>query len=212
MCPLRLALYVAQRARKLCEKKLGPLHDSTLKVSFILNSIRDVDGALRRPADRNLHFISFNAMSKVGYQNYLDLAKIIRRRAFVEELGVSPDEESDSMDNNSNHLLGLYGDAPVSYARWRMDESQALIDRLCTLRGYRYRGVARSCFETVIKEASAQITASNKTLSGLTLLVPHTQTLLKQKLVQSNFVPMDGSPTDLCNYIRMHLAVQPGTF
>mmetsp|Transcript_4378 Transcript_4378/g.16117 ORF Transcript_4378/g.16117 Transcript_4378/m.16117 type:complete len:114 (-) Transcript_4378:536-877(-) len=54
-----------ERARKICEKSLGPAHASTIKVLFIITSMRDVDGSMRKPTDSNLHFTSSDAVSGI---------------------------------------------------------------------------------------------------------------------------------------------------
>ena len=117
--------------------------------------MREVDGTLRKPADVNLHFRFFDiTMSESEYRNNIDISRILRRRAFVDELGVSADVEFDNLDAKSRHSLGFYGDAPVSYARWHIDGNAAVVDRLCTLRAYRYRGVARRCMENIAQDIS----------------------------------------------------------
>jgi len=151
--------------------------------------MRDADGTMRRPADTNLHFVVFDAATGLAYQNYLELARIIRRRAFVDELGVPFEVEFDSLDASSRHSLGLYGDAPVSYARWRMDQNWAVVDRLCTLHGYRHRGVARSCLQNILREVILLASRSDSPLRGLVVLVPQSHTLLQHKLAQANFIP-----------------------
>merc|ERR1712072_289832 len=95
------------RARKICEKKLGPLHNSTVKVLFILSSMREIDGTLRKPADINLHFTFFdNTMEEPHYRNNIDISRILRRLAYVDELGVPAELEFDEFDGESRHVLG----------------------------------------------------------------------------------------------------------
>lgn len=169
----------------------------------------DADGTMRRPADRNLHFVIFDKSSDLAYKNYLGLAHIIRRRTFVDELGVPCEIEFDCIDADSRHSLGLYGDAPVCYARWRIDEKWAVVDRLCTLQGYRHRGVARSCLENIIKDVCLFASRSNLPLSGLIVLVPQSLSRLQQKLAQANFFPLAEPTTEHLPSTPMCLVVSP---
>lgn len=181
----------SQRARRLCEKKLGPMHSSTVKVRFILSSMRDSDGSMRKPTDTNLHFVTFDALTeKILYHNYLELARIIRKRAYVDELGVAVGIEFDSLDGLSRHSLGLYGDAPVSYARWRIDSEWAIVDRLCTLQAYRFRGVARTCLQNIVRDVCLFASRQCLSLHGLVVHVPQSYTMLKHKLEEAKFVPL----------------------
>lgn len=185
------------------------MHSSTVKVLFILNCMRDPDGTMRGPADRNLHFVIFDKSSDLAYHNYLELARIIRRRAFVDELGVPCDIENDSKNDTSRHSLGFFGDAPVNYARWSMDERWIVVDRLCTLKGYRNRGVARSCLENILRSLSVSASRSQSPLSGLIVLVPKTHRILQEKLAQANFFPAAESATECMSCTRMCLTVHP---
>ncbi|CAM9196800.1 unnamed protein product, partial [Phaeothamnion confervicola] len=85
----------------------------------------------------------------VGYQA---LARIIRRRVFVEELRSSPALEFDDLDAQSRHV----GDAPVGYARWRLETvpgigTLATTDRMCVLPDYRGRGFSRTCMDKIME-------------------------------------------------------------
>jgi len=200
------ALKQLERARRICEKKLGPMHNSTVKVLFILSSMREVDGTLRKPADANLHFRFFDiTMDESEYRNNIDISRILRRRAYVDELGVPTDIEFDKLDAESRHSLGFYGDAPVSYARWRVDGNSALVDRVCTLRAYRYRGVARRCLEHIARDVSRCASRMQLCLHGLVIFVPQAQDMIKKKLVQANFIPLDEHPVGYLSCTRMCL-------
>lgn len=203
------ALRQLQRARKICEKKLGPLHNSTVKVLFILSSMRDVDGTLRKPTDTNLHFIFFDGtMEESQYRSNLNISRILRRRAFVDELGLPISVEFDELDRESRHSLGFYGDAPVSYARWRVHGTAAVIDRVCTLRAYRYRGVARKCLEHVAEDVSRCASRLQLSLDGLIVLVPQAHSMLQEKLIGANFIKLEGRPSGHLPCVQMCLPVQ----
>lgn len=199
------ALKQLERARRICEKKLGPQHNSTIKVLFILSSMRDIDGSMRGPADSNLHFVYFETNSGKVNNGYIELARILRRRIFIEELGVHNQAEFDEHDIISRHVLGLFGDAPVSYARWRFDGDVAIIDRLCTLDGYRQRNVARKCLEYVVQDISTFSTEMKLIVHGLIILVPKHEMLLQHKLCQANFLPLAECSTPHVPSIKMWL-------
>eukprot|EP00628_Pelagophyceae_sp_CCMP2097_P009836 CAMPEP_0184122840 /NCGR_PEP_ID=MMETSP0974-20121125/23696_1 /TAXON_ID=483370 /ORGANISM="non described non described, Strain CCMP2097" /LENGTH=310 /DNA_ID=CAMNT_0026426093 /DNA_START=64 /DNA_END=994 /DNA_ORIENTATION=- len=255
-----------ERARKICEKSLGPAHASTIKVLFIITSMRDVDGSMRKPTDSNLHFTSFDATTEtaacaghfelarivrrrtfveemgineeaefdehdaaskhtIGFlgdapvtyvpfdattetaacAGHFELARIVRRRTFVEEMGINEEAEFDEHDAASKHTIGFLGDAPVTYARWRITGDVALVDRLCTLRGYRRRSVARSCLETVAQDISSCALRLSVSLRGLLLLIPQHQTVLQQKLAAANFVLLGSCETPRGLLVQMCL-------
>lgn len=150
--------------------------------------MREVDGTLRKPADANLHFRFFDiTMDESEYRNNIDISRILRRRAYVDELGVPTDIEFDKLDAESRHSLGFYGDAPVSYARWRVDGNSALVDRVCTLRAYRYRGVARRCLEHIARDVSRCASRMQLCLNGLVIFVPQAQDMIKKKACAGKF-------------------------
>lgn len=162
-----------------------------MKVLFILSSMRDPDGSRRGPADSNLHFVCFELSSRdVAHHGYYELVRILRRRVFIEELGVPHHAEFDEFEQSSRHMLGLLGDAPVSYARWHIQKSVAVIDRLCTLQGYRNRHVGRRCLESVLRDVLTSISRCHASIHGVTLLVPKSDNVLQQKLLSAHFVPL----------------------
>mmetsp|Transcript_9393 Transcript_9393/g.28726 ORF Transcript_9393/g.28726 Transcript_9393/m.28726 type:complete len:247 (+) Transcript_9393:120-860(+) len=186
------ALKQLERARRLCEKKLGPMHKSTVKVLFILSSMREADGSMRRPSDCNLHFVFFDMTEESLYQSHNDLARILRRRVFIEEMSVPDDIEFDSADREARHSLGLYGDAPVAYARWRLVGSRVVIDRLCTLRPYRKRGVARTFLNNIFRDVTLLTSRVQIQFDALVLHVPKDPGQLHQRLLQENFMQLPG--------------------
>eukprot|EP01041_Mallomonas_annulata_P002344 gene2344-4557_t len=81
----------------------------------------------------------------------------LRKLIYTIELAIPLDKEIDQMENESRHVLGILGDAPVSLARWRFlimngNTLVALIDRLAVLPCYRRRGLARQTLDGVISD------------------------------------------------------------
>jgi len=169
--------------------------------------MRETDGTLRKPADINLHFTFFdNTMEEPHYRNNIDISRILRRRAYVDELGVPAELEFDELDGESRHVLGSYGDAPACYARWRVNDNAAVVDRVCTLRAYRYRGVARKCLQHVAHDVFCCASRLKLTLHGLVLLVPQHHSTMQQKLAEASFISLDG-PVGALSCVRMCLPI-----
>ena len=112
-----------------------------------------------RGSDRNLHFESFDVTSATTekYSQHVTrwsalstLAMLMRRDIFMIAQKVPEELEFDAHESEptTRHVLGLIGDGPVAYARWRLatigGNNVALFDRLCVKEPYRTRGVARA--------------------------------------------------------------------
>lgn len=166
--------------------------------------MRHPDGSKRGPTDTNLHFVSFDisSLDKTS-EGHFELVRILRRRVFVDELHVQHESEFDEYERNSRHVLGFLGDAPVSYARWRLDGEMALIDRLCTLRGYRNRNVARRCLESVARDIVSTTTSLCINLHCMIILVPMRNESLQKKLANANFAPKAESSDQRVPSIQM---------
>ncbi|CAM9690423.1 unnamed protein product [Chrysoparadoxa australica] len=149
------------------------------------------------PVPVGLSFCFFDRRTpEKAFQGKWALAKIIRNRVFVEEMGAIIDEEFGEEDNTSRHALVQVGDAPVGYARWHVAASPdmepiALIDRLCLLPGYRGRGYARKCTEKLIEDINKSVAEKQIVASAIVTLVPP-NTFMYAKLQAANFVQQGG--------------------
>ena len=77
--------------------------------------MREIDGTLRKPADINLHFTFFdNTMEEPHYRNNIDISRILRRRAYVDELGVPAELEFDEFEQWLTKWLPQWPHAPVT--------------------------------------------------------------------------------------------------
>ena len=170
-------------AHGICIRRLGPQHEQTERVNFIMKSMREDDGSLRGPTPAELHFDAFDGPhAALGgpFRAQYELARIMRRKAFVEEAAkllqreVPFDAEIDAADTAAGvrHVLGLVGDAPIVYARWRLDGDVAVVDRLCTIEDYRRRGIARHCLQAVARDVTAACAPHGLAVSALAVLVP----------------------------------------
>jgi predicted GNAT family N-acyltransferase len=186
------AIQYLDRALKLSERKLGPNHPKTA----LARTKRSVAPRLHSqgPTNGGLHFEFFDHQTEeFTYRGNYEIGRILRNRHFVEENSVAATLEFDAHDPTARHCLGLVGDAPVIYARWRMETTiegnMAVIDRLCTLEAYRRRGFARGCMETLIQDVARSGQERNLQLMAIMAIVPMTAVVLLQKLQVANFVP-----------------------
>lgn len=125
------------------------------------------------PTPRALHFELFSASRPEVFDTGWSLAKIIRRKVFVEErLGEKfPGETCEQLwaqeimsdDTTCQHSIGYFGDMPVATARWKIvtqNDGQRLIklDKVCVLERYRQRHVfvdlLQNCVDIATKEAA----------------------------------------------------------
>ncbi|MCQ6557708.1 GNAT family N-acetyltransferase [Paenibacillus mendelii] len=67
----------------------------------------------------------------------------IRRTVFVQEQGVSEEEEYDEYEEASAHVLVYYEGKPVGTGRIRVLDSKAKLERICVLPEYRNYGFGR---------------------------------------------------------------------
>lgn len=120
---------------------------------------------------------------------YFALMKILRTRVYVTELkAVSGDYDYDAYDSQSRHILGLIGDAPVAYARWRAVSAASIdppapgaapdgravlvIDRLLVLKDYRRRGFAKNILQVTLADATQHIVRIAVPASKVCIFVP----------------------------------------
>ncbi|UVI32701.1 GNAT family N-acetyltransferase [Paenibacillus spongiae] len=77
----------------------------------------------------------------------------IRRAVFVQEQGVSEEEEYDEHEESSDHVLVYYDGQPVGTGRLRVLDSKAKLERVCILPEYRKYGLGREVM-TALEEAA----------------------------------------------------------
>ncbi len=124
------------------------------------------------------------------------LAMLMRRDAFMVALSVPEELEFDAHESEptTRHVLGLIGDGPVAYARWRLatvdGNNVALCDRLCVREAYRGRGVARAAMQHILIDILQVVKHSMISLAGLVVNVPVDMTFAQEKLTAVGFVPL----------------------
>ena len=118
-----------------------------MKVYFITRSI--LSGIV-------MYFVAMFSVASFSIDDK-DLAKIafdIRRKVFVEEQHVSPEEEYDQFENRSTHYLVRIDDSPVGTARWRVTGKGIKLERFAVLQEYRNSGAGTALLNKVLDDVS----------------------------------------------------------
>ena len=84
--------------------------------------------------------------------NELNIALEIRTRVFIEEQGVTQEEECDGKDGICAHYLAFYDDKPVGTARIRYIQNKAKIERVAVLKNYRGYGIGKTLMRYIIDD------------------------------------------------------------
>ena len=79
-------------------------------------------------------------------------AKIIRKKVFVVEQNVRPEEEFDEYENESTHYLAFYGARQVGTARWRFTEDGIKLERFAVLEKYRNLAIGSALLNKVLED------------------------------------------------------------
>ena len=79
----------------------------------------------------------------------------VRRIVFIEEQGVSEDEEIDGRDPESTHVLVRDGATPIAAARVRILDDVAKIERVCVLTAHRGNGLGAQVMKFILTEVAA---------------------------------------------------------
>jgi predicted GNAT family N-acyltransferase len=84
----------------------------------------------------------------------LEKAFEIRRRVFLVEQEVPPDEEFDDDDRRALHVLALAGSEAVGTGRLIFHDDHARIGRMAVLAQHRSRGIGRKILEELLRVAA----------------------------------------------------------
>ena len=76
----------------------------------------------------------------------------VRRRVFVDELGLSPEYDFDGKDDTAVHFVMLIDDKPAGSARWLETKEGILIERLAIIPEYRNLGLGTLMLRYVVKD------------------------------------------------------------
>lgn len=101
-------------------------------------------------------------VKKVSTEEDLKEVFSIRRKVFVVEQGVAPENECDEFEKTSNHYLAKLNDMPVGAARWRITDKGVKLERFAVLKEARGKGVGISLVKAVLNDIDSIPEASGK--------------------------------------------------
>lgn len=84
----------------------------------------------------------------------LNACRDIRRIVFVDEQGVAPDLEYDSLDRTATHYLACRQGRPVACARAIRDAGCVVVGRVAVLKADRGAGVGSALMTAVLEDAA----------------------------------------------------------
>lgn len=96
---------------------------------------------------------------EVNNQEMLDTCFAIRSAIFVEEQGVTAEEEFDAYDalgTEARHILVYVDGVPAASSRLRVVEHVAKLERICVMIDFRKHGLGRVLIDKLEQMATAQ--------------------------------------------------------
>ncbi len=95
-------------------------------------------------------------VEKVSKPDDMDKIFSIRRKVFVEEQGVSEEEEYDEYEQTSTHYMALINDKIVATARWRKTNNGIKLERFAVLADYRSSGMGSALLVQILSDIGKQ--------------------------------------------------------
>lgn len=92
-------------------------------------------------------------MKVVENEQELQAAFEIRRKVFVEEQNVPPEEEIDDLEEGSTHFLLLENHVPIGAGRFRIVDDYGKVERICILKEKRKSGAGKAIMLGIEKYA-----------------------------------------------------------
>jgi predicted GNAT family N-acyltransferase len=81
-----------------------------------------------------------------------EIAFSIRRKVFVEEQNVDPEEEYDEFEDLCTHYLLYFDGKPVATARWQITGKGIKPGRFAMLKEYRGKGIGSELLKQIMKD------------------------------------------------------------
>lgn len=92
----------------------------------------------------------------------------LRRQVFIEEQGVSEQDEIDGLDDRCIHVLATSNEAPAGAARFRVVGNDVKIQRVCVSKNFRGLGIGAALIDYVVNHARTEGMASHAMLGAQT--------------------------------------------
>ncbi len=90
----------------------------------------------------------------------IEACRALRRTVFIEEQGVSEDEELDDLDGQAIHILAMQDERPIGSARIILIDTIGKIGRVCVLQDQRGTGLGatliKKCLEVLREEPNIE--------------------------------------------------------
>jgi predicted GNAT family N-acyltransferase len=82
--------------------------------------------------------------------------RLLRRKVFIEEQGVSEADEVDDQDEAAIHLLATENGTPIGSARLLLQGETGKIGRVCVLSSHRGKGIGAALIRAAVEEFRKQ--------------------------------------------------------
>jgi predicted GNAT family N-acyltransferase len=86
----------------------------------------------------------------------IDTCRMLRRKVFIEEQGVSEADEVDDQDEAAIHLLATENGTPIGSARLLLQGETGKIGRVCVLSSHRGKGIGAALIRAAVDEFRKQ--------------------------------------------------------
>ncbi|WP_394235362.1 GNAT family N-acetyltransferase [Niallia oryzisoli] len=85
----------------------------------------------------------------ISNQQQQNDAFAIRKKVFVEEQQVPPEEEIDKLESESTHFILYINEEPAGAGRFRTVDGYGKVERICVLKDYRGTGAGKAIMEKI---------------------------------------------------------------
>lgn len=96
-------------------------------------------------------------VEQASSDDLMDRLYALRREVFVEEQGVSADDEFDEYEALARHFIALAGDICVGAARWRRTDKGIKLERFAVKASHRKRGVGSALMQRILEDIRQQV-------------------------------------------------------
>lgn len=85
----------------------------------------------------------------ISSEQQLNDAFKIRKKVFVEEQNVPPEEEIDDLESEATHFVLYINEEPAGAGRFRTVDGYGKVERICVLSEYRGTGAGKAIMEKI---------------------------------------------------------------